>query len=74
MRRLEVQTVIYVDVRPDNVFLGILKQDTRKERSCAIGLHVKNQVQQRQIPCRYSPVIQQQFGSKTKGFCRRCKT
>jgi hypothetical protein len=57
MRRLEVHTIIYVDVRPDNVFLGILKQDSGKERSSAIGLHVENQVQQRQIPCRYSPVI-----------------
>jgi hypothetical protein len=54
-----MRRIIYVDLSPDNIILGILKQDSRKERTSAAGLHVENQVQQRHIPCRYSSVPQQ---------------
>jgi hypothetical protein len=60
-RLLDFHTTINVDVSPDNIILGSLEQDSRKERSSSEGLHVENQVQQRHIPCRYSSVPQQQF-------------
>jgi hypothetical protein len=42
VRRFEFHTIINVDVSPDNIIFGILKQDSRRERTSAVGLHVEN--------------------------------